>query len=99
MNIKEILDLKPKLYEIAAKYGIKKVYVFGSVARGESDQSSDIDLLIDMEEGASAFGIGGFQHEAQMLLGVRIDVIPSYVLPKVKDRYFVESIQSEAIAI
>ncbi len=42
----------------AAKYGIRKVYVFGSVARGESNPASDIDLLIEMEAGASAFGVG-----------------------------------------
>ena len=99
MNLKELKKTKKELYQIAAKYGISKVYVFGSVARGESNDASDLDLLVEMETGASAFGIGAFQFEAQKLLGVRVDIIPTFALPKVEDKKFLESVQAEAIAL
>jgi uncharacterized protein len=99
MRFESLMQYKERINEIAAKYHIKKVYVFGSVARRENNETSDIDFLIEMEEGASALGIGGFQFEVQKLLGVQIDVIPTYVLPRVIDQDFVLNIQAEAVAI
>ena len=99
MRIEEILLYKDQIYRIAAKYHIMKVYVFGSTARGESKKTSDVDLLIEMEHGASAFGVGGFQYEVQQLLGINIDVIPMHVFPNIADREFVHKIQAEAVII
>jgi predicted nucleotidyltransferase len=99
MQLEDIKKFKRQLYQIAAKYGIRKVYVFGSLARGESKETSDVDFLIEMDPNASALGIGAFQFEAQQLLGVSIDVIPTFTLPKVEDKSFVQSVQSEAVAI
>ena len=99
MRFDTLIRHKEQIYRIAAKYHIKKVYVFGSVARGGSEETSDVDFLIEMEQGASALGIGGFQYEVQKLLGMPIDVIPTYVLPRVNDREFIRNIQAEAVAI
>jgi predicted nucleotidyltransferase len=99
MQIDEIKRVKQQLYKIAAKHGIRKVYVFGSVARGESGDVSDVDFLIEMDENVSAFGVGAFQYEVQQLLGVRIDVIPTFALKRVDDLDFVKTVQSEAIAL
>lgn len=99
MRLKNLDHYKDRIYQIAAKYQIRQVYVFGSVARGVSEDTSDVDFLIEMEEGASALGIGGFQYEVQQLLGIRIDVIPTYVLPRVEDHEFVENIRNEAVAL
>ena len=99
MSIEELIRYKDEIYRIAAKHRIKRVYVFGSVARGNSQETSDVDFLIEMEEGASALGIGGFQYEVQQLLGRQIDVIPTYVFPKVEDRQFIRAIQAEAVAL
>ncbi|MBT3320678.1 MAG: nucleotidyltransferase [Anaerolineae bacterium] len=99
MKLNELKKIKAELYKIAKKHGVRKVYVFGSVARGESNPASDIDLMIEMEAGASAFGVGAFQFEAQRLLGVHVDVVPTFTLPNVKDREFVQSLQGEAVAL
>ena len=99
MQLEDIKKLKQQLYQIAAKHGISKLYVFGSVARGESNEISDVDFLIEMEADASALGIGAFQFEAQQLLGIHIDVIPTFTLPKIEDKIFVQSVQSEAVAL
>jgi predicted nucleotidyltransferase len=99
MRIEDIKRFRHQLLQIAAKHGINKLYVFGSVARGESNDVSDIDFLIEMDENASAFGVGAFQYEVQQLLGINIDVIPTFALPKVEDQDFVKPVQSEAVAL
>jgi hypothetical protein len=99
MRIEEIKKAKQQLYKIAAKHGITKVYVFGSVARGESNDVSDVDFLIEMDVNASAFGVGAFQYEVQQLLGIKIDVIPTFALQKVEDQAFIRSLQSDTFEI
>ena len=99
MRIEDLEIDKEQIYKIAAKYGISKVFIFGSVARGESTAISDIDFMIEMDRDASALGIGGFQFEVQQLLGIGIDVIPTFVFPKVDDKEFIQTIQSEAVAL
>ncbi len=99
MKLEDIQKIRNQLYQIAAKHGIRKVYVFGSVARGESQATSDIDFLVELETGASVFGIGAFQFETQKLLGIQTDVIPSFTLPHVEDRSFVQAVQAEAVAL
>jgi predicted nucleotidyltransferase len=99
MQIEEIKKVKQQLYQIAARHGISKVYVFGSVARGQSSDVSDVDFLIEMDENVSAFGVGAFQYEVQQLLGINIDVIPTFALKRVDDQDFVKSVQSEAVAL
>lgn len=99
MRIEEIKNVKEKIYQIASKHRIRKVYIFGSVARGDNNEVSDIDFLVELDEDASALGIGGFQFDVQQLLGIEIDVIPTFVLPKVDDQDFVQSIQSEAVVL
>jgi predicted nucleotidyltransferase len=99
MELNDIQRLAPTLYEIAGKYRIREIFVFGSIARGEINKANDVDFLIELEEGASALGVGGFQHEAQKLLGVRVDVVPTFALHRAHDRAFVDSILSEAIPL
>ena len=99
MNIDQIRMFTPQLMEIAERHGISRIYVFGSVARGEDTAKSDVDFLVEMEEGASLFGVAGFSYEVEKLFGVRVDVVPLAVLPQVKDREFAQSIQREAVSL
>lgn len=54
--------------------------MFGSVARGEADESSDIDLLVDFEPGRTLFDQSRLERELEELLGVDVDVISSGAL-------------------
>jgi hypothetical protein len=99
MNFDQIRRFTPEILKIAKRHGISKIYVFGSVARGNNTRRSDVDFLVEMDEGASLFGIAGFGYEVEKLLGIQVDVVPISVLPQVKDRQFVEKIQKEAIAL
>ncbi len=99
MNFKRIRQFTPEIMEIAKKYGISRIFIFGSVARGDSSEKSDVDFLVEMQEGASLFGIGGFSYETEKLLGVPVDVVPLSTLPLIKDKKFVANIKREAISL
>jgi predicted nucleotidyltransferase len=99
MQLEEIKNKKQQLYQIAARHGISRIYVFGSVARGESRDVSDIDFLIEMDENVSALGVGAFQYEVQQLLGTQIDVVPTFALQNLEDQAFVRSVRSDSVAL
>ena len=76
MGIEEILgDKRDEVLRIAAKHGATRLRVFGSVARGEADADSDIDFLVDLEQGRSLFDLGGLLMDLQELLGRKVDVV------------------------
>jgi predicted nucleotidyltransferase len=99
INYDQIRHYAPEIKRIAQKHGISRVYIAGSVARGEETPESDVDFLVEMQLGASLFGVAGFGYEVEQLLGVQVDVIPLSVLPEVKDREFAARIQSDAVSI
>jgi predicted nucleotidyltransferase len=51
------------------------VRVFGSVARGETNEASDIDILVNMEPGRSLMDLGGLLYDLQKLLGIEVDIV------------------------
>jgi predicted nucleotidyltransferase/DNA-binding XRE family transcriptional regulator len=61
---------------VADKHGVSNVRVFGSVARGDEEQESDLDLLVHLPAGSGLFALGRFKHELEQLLGVSVDVVP-----------------------
>ena len=72
---------------LAAQYGATDVRVFGSVARGDANESSDIDFLVRMSPGRSVFDIGGLLMDLQDLLGTRVDVVTERGLrPRMRER-------------
>jgi hypothetical protein len=76
MNQLELLKRKHlEILQIAARYGAHNVRVFGSVARAQSDEQSDIDFLVEMDPGRSLFDLGGLQSELETALGRPVDVV------------------------
>jgi predicted nucleotidyltransferase len=76
MTARELLEKKrEEILEIAAKHGACNVRVFGSVARGEADPQSDIDLLVEFETGRSLLDHAGLWLELQEALGCKVDVV------------------------
>ncbi len=76
MTVVEILKTRREdILCIAAKHGAKNVRLFGSIARGEADDKSDIDILVEMEPGRSLLDLAGLWRELNELLGVRVDVV------------------------
>ena len=88
MTAAAILDRhRAEVLRLAAKYGATDVRVFGSVARGDADESSDIDVLVRMTPGRSLFDIGELLMDLQDLLGRRVDVVTERGLrPRMRER-------------
>ena len=75
MSIRELLRSKrAEILEIAARHGARKVRVFGSVARGTARRSSDIDFLVEMEEGRSLLDHAALILDLERLLKRSVDV-------------------------
>ncbi|MEO7022515.1 MAG: nucleotidyltransferase family protein [Ktedonobacteraceae bacterium] len=75
MSLSELQAKRAEILRTASKYGAFNVRVFGSIARGEADAESDIDLLVDMEIGRSLFDLGGLLTDLQILLGQNVDIV------------------------
>jgi uncharacterized protein len=75
MNIRQLLQSKrSQILQIAARHGARKVRVFGSVARGTARRGSDIDFLVDMEEGRSLLDHAALIIDLERLLKRSVDV-------------------------
>jgi predicted nucleotidyltransferase len=94
MDLKTLLREKRKeILRVAAKHGARNVRVFGSVARGEGDEQSDIDLLVEMEPDRSLLDHAGLWLDLQDLLGCKVDVVSERGLrPRVRERVLKEAV-------
>ncbi|MDN5763501.1 MAG: nucleotidyltransferase domain-containing protein [Microlunatus sp.] len=70
-----VVAAAPVLKAIAADQGYRQVAVFGSVARGDARQDSDIDPLVETPEGVSSFDFIRFQQFIEELLGRPVDLV------------------------
>ena len=88
--------LKAKRDEIlrtAIKHGASNVRIFGSVARGEADATSDIDLLVDVEPGRTLFDLSELIFDLQELLGHDVDLVTEKGLhTRIRERVLKEAI-------
>ena len=81
------------ILRIAAKYGARNIRVFGSVARGEADEQSDVDFLVEMNPGGSLMRRAGLIVELEDLLGRNVDVATERALkPRIRDRVLREAV-------
>lgn len=96
MKIHEmILGKRDEILRIAEEHGALNVRIFGSVARGEADEKSDVDFLVDMGPNRSFFFPGGLIMDLQELLQRKVDVITENGLQK-KIR---EKVLKEAVSL
>ena len=66
---------REEILRVTAEHGARNVRVFGSVARGEAGEGSDIDLLVDLEPGRSGLDQAGLILDLEELLERRVDVV------------------------
>jgi predicted nucleotidyltransferase len=75
MSIRQLLRSKrTKIFQIAARHGAREVRVFGSVVRGTARRGSDIDFLVEMEEGRSLLDHAALILDLERLLKRSVDV-------------------------
>jgi predicted nucleotidyltransferase len=75
--IKLVIDdkEKDKITIILEKHGVKKASVFGSYARGDEGDDSDIDLLVDLPDEYSLLDVAGLKVDLEEGLGRRVDLV------------------------
>lgn len=91
----DILDRHDEIIAVAKRYGASDVRIFGSIARGDATESSDVDFVVRFEPGRSLFDQGGLLIELRELLGVKVDVVSEGAL----SGRFGEIVRREAVPI
>jgi predicted nucleotidyltransferase len=71
----DILKRRDEIIAFAKQYGASDIRIFGSVARGDATESSDVDFVARFEPGRSLFDQGGLLLDLRQLLGVRVDLV------------------------
>ncbi len=95
VTLGELRRRRADVYAIAKRYGVSNIRVFGSVARGDADDASDLDLLVDLAPGRGLFDLGGFISGTEAALDVQVDATTVGGLrPRLLQR-----VLSEAIAL
>jgi hypothetical protein len=94
MSIGEIISGKRSAIEqLAARYGVGNLRIFGSVARGDAGPDSDLDLLVELAPGMTLLRHAAFERELQELLGRKVHVVSERGLrPRVRERMVSEAV-------
>jgi predicted nucleotidyltransferase len=94
MSVELLLKSKrQQILRVAERHGARNVRVFGSAARGASDGASDVDFLVELDDGRSLFDLGGLLVELQELLGCRVDVVTEKGLrSRIRERVLREAV-------
>ena len=85
--------IKPQIAEILLKHGVKRAAFFGSVARGDTVDGSDIDILVDLAADKSLLDLVAIKLEIEDLLGISVDVLTyKSLLPAIKEAVLKEQL-------
>ena len=101
LMIYTIDEIGSRIRPVAEKYHLKAVYLFGSYARGEARDDSDVDLLVDLSGAdlSGFFAIGGLYNDLEAALQKEIDLITTVALEqpcrRMSDKLFREIVNKE----
>lgn len=76
ISLEQVQKKKGTMLRLAEFYGFSNVGVFGSVARGSSNQKSDLDVVVETKRGITGFDIASYEIDLENLFGVKVDVLP-----------------------
>lgn len=86
-------EKREEILRIAARHGARNVRAFGSVAHGEADEQSDIDLSVEFEPGRSLPDHAALRLELQELLRRKVDMVSDRgTWPRIRDQVLREAI-------
>ena len=75
LTLEQLRAKREALIALADRYKAENLRVFGSVARGEEDENSDVDILVHFRQGASLFDLMDLKEDTKELLGLEVDII------------------------
>jgi len=92
--LEEIQTIKKSILPILKEAGVLKSSLFGSVARGDNNPDSDVDILVELPKGKSLFDLADLRERLQLALGKKVDIgTYSSIKPFLKDRILDEQMQ------
>ena len=93
MGLYELVKTRrEEILSIAARHGARNLRVFGSAARGEEEEGSDLDFLVEMEPGRSLLDQAALLLDLKKALGRDVDVVSEKGLkPRIRDRVLREA--------
>ena len=100
-----IEQLRERIAPVAIKYGLAAVYLFGSYAKGEATELSDVDILVDKTGTAlkGLFAVGGLYNDLSEAVGKQIDLVTTGALEQESTRertpWFYENLNNEKVKI
>ena len=87
MRLEQLRRTREQILGIADEFGVRNIRVFGSVARGPESDTSDIDLLVDLDPNRTLMDLGGLLVELERALGCPVDVsTPGMLRPHVREQ-------------
>lgn len=90
-----LVEHREALLALADELGFHDVRLFGSMARGDENEDSDVDLLVTAKKGTTIFHLGSMIGKAEALIGRRVDVVTLGSLPEVLH----EQVLSDAVPL
>lgn len=95
MSAGVLQEYREQILDLARRHGARNVRVFGSLARGEGGESSDLDLLVTLGEGRSLLDLVGLKQDLEDLVHRPVDVVTERALSP----YMRERVLSEAVPL
>jgi uncharacterized protein len=84
---------RQEILALARKRGAERIRVFGSMATDNAKPSSDVDFLVEMQKGKSAFALGGLLKDLEEILGRRVDITtPNALHPAIREKILREAV-------
>jgi predicted nucleotidyltransferase len=84
-------EIETALVSILGKYGVRKIGLFGSYARGEERTDSDLDVLVEFEKRKSLLTLVRIERELSEHIGVKVDLLTEQAISP----YLVERIKAD----
>ncbi len=85
---------RQEILRLARKRGAKRIRVFGSMAGDRATETSDVDFLVEMQKGKSAFALGGLLKDLEDVLGRHVDMTtPNALHPAIRDKILREAVE------
>lgn len=86
---------KPQILALAAQQKVENIRVFGSVARGEQTEESDVDFLIHVPKGTDLMDVGGLHWRLEKMLDTKVHVVMDTSISP----YMAQGILAEAVPL
>jgi uncharacterized protein len=95
---KTLLLIKNQYQYLSSQYGIKRIGLFGSIAKGTEQVDSDIDIFVEFNQ-PIGFRFIEFVNDLESLLGRKVDVLTPAGLENIRNKTIADNIQKDIVYV